>query len=595
MNWDIIPIQKLTQFDFLTYYAPDHIKLIPGQLVYIPLRQTIIAGIVLRYGATKTSFTPRNIAGLYDLHPVLTASQLDFCEKLSDYYFSTLSEICYQLLPAKLRTVNKKVLAQKIWPLSDYHFSNTTHKQDSKLDAVYIQGTLKQRLKLYKKELQGSKRQALFITPDLGSVLHVVKDIFPDAIYLDTSTIKSEMISWQNIAKTKPKISIGSHKAILSPITNLGIIILDQENHPRINYGQKPYYDLRQACLFLAKSTNSKLYVGSSVPSVFISSLIQKQVVKKQVSAPAQLATIDTYAVDLSGGHNSRNELTHQSDAIIQENIRQTRKTGVLTFSKSFSTGIICTSCYQIVRCTKCKSKIIVQDAQHTTCGFCQHKDIYPTVCPTCSSDKLTGLRMGKSALTEYVLTQNPAVVLYNHENPKAEFQVAILTPQDLNRVTQLDDLIIYRPEALLFSTSYTARERLGNLIYASRLKAKRVHLETEMPDNPIWHSLENPENFIIEEIKERKAYALPPAKHILKIVAQDIYDDTVKKLINKIRAVATPSYDILGPVSRRISDGSNVSQYYIKYDESQQSNLLKLIKLGKSENIKYIVDPTDL
>ena len=92
---DIIPTKKLPKsLSLLSYKIPPDLepKIKLGQLVTIPLRNTITQGIV--YDIKKSAHLPyalKNIISLVNPKPIFSSHQLKLFSQLADYYHASTS------------------------------------------------------------------------------------------------------------------------------------------------------------------------------------------------------------------------------------------------------------------------------------------------------------------------------------------------------------------------------------------------------------------------------------------------------------------------------------------------------------------------
>ena len=70
------------------------------------------------------------------------------------------------------------------------------------------------------------------------------------------------------IKEGKAKIVIGARSAIFAPVTNLGIIIIDEEHDSSYKSEANPKYDAKQVAKYIAKQNNCPLVFGSATPDI---------------------------------------------------------------------------------------------------------------------------------------------------------------------------------------------------------------------------------------------------------------------------------------------------------------------------------------
>ena len=86
------------------YAIPDHLKILPGCRVRIPLRNRDATGTVLRIQeAPESEFDLRYLTGLVDPEPLITPALLKLAEWITSYYGTPLEQVIRSIIPASIR------------------------------------------------------------------------------------------------------------------------------------------------------------------------------------------------------------------------------------------------------------------------------------------------------------------------------------------------------------------------------------------------------------------------------------------------------------------------------------------------------------
>ncbi|MEN8679068.1 MAG: primosomal protein N' [Akkermansiaceae bacterium] len=94
------------------YAIPDHLKVLPGCRVRIPLRNRNATGTVLRVQeAPQSEFDLRFLTGLVDPEPLITPPLLKLADWITSYYGTPLEQVIRSIIPASIRgeTTSAKV------------------------------------------------------------------------------------------------------------------------------------------------------------------------------------------------------------------------------------------------------------------------------------------------------------------------------------------------------------------------------------------------------------------------------------------------------------------------------------------------------
>lgn len=86
------------------YAIPDHLKILPGCRVRIPLRNREATGTVLRVQeAPQSEFDLRYLTSLVDPEPLITPALLKLAEWIASYYGTPLEQVIRSIIPASIR------------------------------------------------------------------------------------------------------------------------------------------------------------------------------------------------------------------------------------------------------------------------------------------------------------------------------------------------------------------------------------------------------------------------------------------------------------------------------------------------------------
>ena len=86
------------------YAIPDHLEVLPGCRVRIPLRNRDASGTVLRIEeAPQSEFDLRFLTGLVDPEPLITPALLKLAEWITSYYGTPLEQVIRSIIPASIR------------------------------------------------------------------------------------------------------------------------------------------------------------------------------------------------------------------------------------------------------------------------------------------------------------------------------------------------------------------------------------------------------------------------------------------------------------------------------------------------------------
>ena len=73
---------------------------------------------------------------------------------------------------------------------------------------------------------------------------------------------------YRKIASGECKVVVGARSAIFAPLSNIGLIILDEEHVESYKQDTPPFYHAKDVAIMRSKYFNAKVLLGSATPSL---------------------------------------------------------------------------------------------------------------------------------------------------------------------------------------------------------------------------------------------------------------------------------------------------------------------------------------
>ncbi|OGC85026.1 MAG: primosomal protein N', partial [candidate division Zixibacteria bacterium RBG_16_43_9] len=124
------------------------------------------------------------------------------------------------------------------------------------------------------KKVLGKGETALVLVPEISLTPQIIsrfKSVFGEQVGPFHSSLSpgERFDAWRGIKSGKIKVVVGTRSAIFSPLSNLGIIVVDEEHDS--SYKQKepdPKYNARDLALVRGKMNKALVILGSATPSL---------------------------------------------------------------------------------------------------------------------------------------------------------------------------------------------------------------------------------------------------------------------------------------------------------------------------------------
>jgi primosomal protein N' (replication factor Y) len=527
----VIPLVYLprSQSQILSYFSSRELPW--GALVSIPLAKKTASGIVIsskpiesKISIKKADFALKSLKDVINKGPVLTPNQFSLVEWLAEYYYSPLSALLKLALPnvaflKKTASLNHPLLNAK----------------ETNRENIYVFHDDFNFLKKKIKEILQDGRQVFMLFPNqikLETYKQQLSEFSEDTIVFN----KQKSIK----ALDRKKIIMGLRSSIFAPFSNLGlIVVVDEENPSHETWETKIHFSSRQASFKLAELFFSQLIFVSQNPSVESWPLIQKGWFKSYDKLP-ELPHFKIAVTDL---RKTASE-TIIAPAVLEDLkkiINQKGRVLVVVNRRGLAPALICEDCGYVLRCPNCEAAMVyhfIPPIIELRCHHCGFKTAPADVCPNCQSHLIKFLGVATQKTVNFLQKQFPAVVTQKFdsdnlknikeekelfgqfENGKTQILVATeLFFKFLDRLTSEVDLsILASAEQILVFPDFRSEERLKRIIQKLSSVSKKVAVQTFNPEKKFFQNINNLDKFYANELELRSRLFYPPYSEIIKI-----------------------------------------------------------------------------
>ncbi len=247
-------------------------------------------------------------------------------------------------------------------------------------------------------------KSALLLLPEVTLALQfeqIMRAQLPESIIIcafhSAATARDKKVLWKHVLEGTPLLIIGVHLPVLLPITNLGLIIVDEEHEVGYQEKKHPKINSKEAALIRAQLVGIPIVLGSATPS--ITSLYN---VKKRGWHFFQLkhrfagAFPDVKTVFLSDKKYRRNFwISQELENGIRDRLEKHEQTIIFINRRGFSFFVQCKECGFIFECPNCSVSLTLHDNNTLTCHYCEHTRTLPQTCPGCKNEHATFIKKG--------------------------------------------------------------------------------------------------------------------------------------------------------------------------------------------------------
>ena len=389
-------------------------------------------------------------------------------------------------------------------------------------------------------------RKALVLVPEISLTPQMIlrlKSQFGRRVAVQHSALNhtERLLQWQMIQDGGADIVVGTRSAIFSPLENIGLIIIDEEQEHTYRSESAPRYSAHEMARQRAAENGALLLLASATPSTesfYAAQHGRTQLVRltqRYGGNPLPKVQIVDMRAELASG-NPR-EISLAMEDAIRRNLDTGKQTILLLNRRGYQTMAQCEDCREVLKCQKCSVPMVYHKSAHKVlCHYCGSQMEPPTVCPTCGG-KLQYRGFGTQKAEEELaklfpdarvlrMDQDSTAAKDAHEKLLAkfadhEYDIMVGTQMvakglDFEDVTLVGVLGI---DSLLFAQGFRAYENVFSLITQVVGRSGRAKdpgfaiIQTTDPDNPVLNlaAAQDYDAFFEQEIAYRKLGLYPP------------------------------------------------------------------------------------
>lgn len=575
----------------LVYHSTQALPI--GTVVRVPLGRRSSLGLVV--DETKKPTYPTRPAEQL-LNETLPREYIDFLLWLAEYYATPPPVVVAQVLSASLGRSQRVTseARQSLVTRSMAGLSASAIQQAAVSEilatgpgAVVLHGeTASGKTLVYRevaKQTLASGRSVLILVPEIGLTTQVASDFqdLSEHIFISHSELKdtARRDIWLKILQQKPPyIVIGPRSALLTPLRNLGLVVIDEAHETAYKNDGSPRYQTTTAAAYLTQRHQARLILGSATPRItdyYLASSKARPILRLPRHHPAKVGVMVVDQRHRSVFSTSFLFSNPLLDALSQT-LAKGRQSLLYINRRGTAPLALCSNCGWSAGCPRCSLSLTLHhDLEALLCHQCGWREAIPTLCPVCHRSELVFRGAGTKRVERELAKLLPAARL-------ARFDSDSLRGQRLNELYQaihdgqidiligtqsvakgldlpkLDTVGVVSADSELHLPDFAAAERTFQLLYqvigrAGRTSSGQAIIQTYHPDHPAIAQATAGDflTFYEHELASRAQHGYPPFRHLLALIyrarsrakAQSEAEDLAAQISRQDRSLV-----VLGP-----------------------------------------------
>ena len=412
-------------------------------------------------------------------------------------------------------------------------------------------------------------RGAIVLVPEISLTPQTVARFrarFGDqvAVLHSALSVGERFDAWRQLRSGRRRIAVGARSALFAPVSDLGVIVVDEEHDGSYKQSESPRYQARDMAVVRSAQEGALCVLGSATPALESWHNVKRGKFRL-VSLPDRVGggvLPPVRLIDLREARkktkekNSRETSDARSEAglvltaplveAMRDRLRRGEQTILLLNRRGYSSFVQCRECGDVEICPACSISLTYHRGKsRLVCHHCRHEQPAPKRCPRCGSTDLSFRGLGTEQVERVVAETFPEARLarmdvdttsgkWSHHEilgrvERGEVDVLLGTQMiakglDFPGVTLVGvvnaDVGIHLPD-------FRATERTFQLLSQVAGRAGRgklggdVLIQTALPEHyAIQAALEHDYvAFATRELKERRHPAYPPMVRLVNVV----------------------------------------------------------------------------
>ena len=480
---------------------------------------------------------------------------------MSREYGTGLNQCLRTVIPVKKKVKKRGKATELLWKAEEVPLS-LTKEQANVLEGIKLafskgekaallfgvtgSGKTEVYLKLMEEIIRKGK-EVIFLIPEISLSFQTrsrIEKRFPGLV----SVLHSKMSqgeraeSMEKCRSGEVKILMGPRSALFAPFSNLGLIIMDEEQDRSYKSEQAPRYETRDVIRKRGELSSCPVLFGSATPSVQLFSEVEKGdlpcfCLHNRAVEGSTLPKMQVVDMRKELEEGNRSIFSRVLEGKIQERLDRGEQVMLFMNRRGYAPFVSCRKCGEALRCPHCDVSLNLHKNGILQCHYCGYQTNLPKICPNCKSKYLAAFGSGTEKLESICHSVFPKAgilrmdrdstgkkgkyeeILQAFSEEKADILLGtqmIVKGHDFPKVTLVGIIAV---DQILLDSDFQAGEWAYQLITQVSGRAGRgerageVLIQSYQPDHPLLELALKQDylSFYKEEKNYRKRLSYPP------------------------------------------------------------------------------------
>ena len=476
------------------------------------------------------------------------------------------------------------------------------------------------------------KKQVLVLIPEIALSTQWVTRFenafnFKPNIWNSGIRKSEKRLIWQSAIKGETMIVVGARSSIFLPFSNLGLIIVDEENDISYKQEDQLIYNARDMAIVKSKINKSNIILVSATPSIetYYNYITNKYSYKNLYK---RFGAAKSPKIKVINMKNNNKFFSQELIDILERKLKRKKQVLVLINRRGYAPIKICIKCGRKKHCKYCDVNLVYhKNKKLMICHHCGYSEQLSTNCSFCHKENtIISLGFGIEKVTEELKSKlknfrmvslssdsinnaNFTETLKKIENGSINLIIGTQIISKGFNFLKLNSVFILDFDCWFYSTDIRTNEKIFQLTQQVSGRTSRdketgeVYIQTYDKNNYLLKALiaNDRESFYKNELSFRRTSNLPPYTKLIAIILLGKEIAIVRRISENIKNYLEThkNLTVLGPIPAPIEYIRKEYRYRILIKTNQPFLAQNIIRKHdfnklciKSVKIKVDVDP---
>lgn len=260
-------------------------------------------------------------------------------------------------------------------------------------------------------------KSVIFMVPEIALTAQFIESFrerYKDKTALLHSSLsnKERFTVWNKIKSGKISVILGTRSAVFAPVSNLGLVIIDEEHEFTYKSDSSPRFNAKDVAKYRCSLNKAQLILSSATPS--LESYYNAKVGKYELFSinkrygDAVLPSVEIVDMNGQAVNFGTNQFSQELVAALKENLNCKKQSLIFLNRRGYSPFAKCSCCSKVILCPNCSVSLNYHKVNgRLMCHYCGYSREFSSKCLECGSEKIccfgAGTQKAEDCLKELI------------------------------------------------------------------------------------------------------------------------------------------------------------------------------------------------